>query len=74
MPGSSAAKRTIQEREGIQMTPAQLNDVVESNLMHLKPALEDVYSEMLRLKDDLANGKFDVKRLVKRAWDKSHLL
>lgn len=64
------AERTTCDCEGVQMTPAQVNEVIETNLVHLKPAFEGVYCEMVRLKDELANGKFSVAKLMKRAKKK----
>lgn len=70
MPNQDEAERTIHDCESVQMTPTQLNDTIESNLTHLKPALESVYCEMVRLKDDLANGKFDVRKVLEKAKKK----
>lgn len=56
--------------EDVQMTPAQSNEVIETKLEHLKPALEDVYCRMVRLKEEVSNGQFDVRVLLRRAKDR----
>ena len=70
MPQNNGIARTIADYVGVQMTPVQINDVIESNLVHLKLEFENVYREMVRLKDDLANGEFDMQNSLRRARKK----
>lgn len=53
--------------DGVTMTPAQLNEVIVGKLTHLKPVFENLLGEMLRLKDDLSNGKIHWKDILDRA-------
>lgn len=47
-------------------TRRELNEKIETDLVKLEPALEQVHAEMLQLQDDLGNGKFDVQKLLER--------
>jgi hypothetical protein len=58
----------------IVLTPAQSNDIIVEKLVLLGPAFENLLYEMVRLKDDLANGKIHWKKILARAkssvgWD-----
>jgi hypothetical protein len=67
---NKATERTADVCEGVEMTPTQINDVIEGNLTNLGLAMENVYSEMVRLKEDLLNGKFDAKKIFDRAMER----
>lgn len=64
---NETTERTKGVCEGVEMTPTQINDVIEENLTNLGLAMGNVYDEMVRLKEDLLNGKFDAKRIFDRA-------
>ena len=53
--------------DGVEMTPTQLNEVIEEKLTHLKPAFENLLGEMVRFKEDLSNGKIHWKDILDRA-------
>ena len=66
MPDKNDVAEMLEDRYAVELSPTQSNEVIVEKLGHLKPAFETVFYEMIRLKEDLANGKFDPIRIVKR--------